>query len=151
MIHFRLATNADCPAAQTLVASVLAEYGLKFEPTGADARLSNLETHYLNAGGWFMVAEDAGKVVATAGLLKKSNEVFELEKMYLLKPYRGQGIGREFFKRALDFARSSGGKRIELDTSSKLKEAVAMYEKYGFKRKIDVGVERCDRSYYLEI
>lgn len=150
-VHLRAATNADCLAVQHLIRDVLTEYGLPFDLDGADRVLRDLEATYLRAGGLFSVAVQEEKIIASVGLRKKAEGVYELEKMYIRAAHRGKGLGRRLYDEAIGFARRHGAHRIELDTSSKLTEAVAMYERLGFKRKPDVEVARCDLSYYLDL
>lgn len=150
-VVIRRATNCDAAQVQHLIAEVLAEYGLKFDLHGADHVLQDLEATYTNAGGLFSVAELEGKIIASVGLRRKRDGVFELEKMYVRAAARGQGLGRRLFEEAMTFAKAHHAARIELDTSSKLREAVAMYEKYRFKPKPDIEVARCDKSYYLDL
>lgn len=149
----REATDADAPVVRELVFRVLAEYGLKADPDGADADLLNLEAHYAIAGGWFgVLAAPGGRIVASVGLRRMEPGVFELRKMYLEREFRGRGLGRSLLERALTEARLRGGRRIVLETATVLREAVAMYERYGFRRLEDCpNVCRCDRVMALEL
>ena len=49
---------ADRQAAADLIGQVLTEYGLGWEPEGADSDVVQVETHY--QGGEFWVVEQAG-------------------------------------------------------------------------------------------
>jgi ribosomal protein S18 acetylase RimI-like enzyme len=54
--------------------------------------------------------------------------------MYLRPEQRGRGLGRRLLDTALTHARSSGAKRIRLDTTERMVAARALYEQYGFER-----------------
>jgi putative acetyltransferase len=113
----------------------------------------DLDSHYFSRGGTFDVAVDpAGRIVACCGLRPMANGALELRKMYARREARGQGLGRRLLERALAYARGSGCPRVELETASVLKEAIALYEKSGFvPRPGKLDTCRCDRAYVLEI
>ena len=146
-MHYRPATNADGPAVESLVFSVLAEYGLATEPMGMDADMRDLDGFYLATGGWFGVwTDDTGTIQGTAGLRKLDVEACELRKMYLHASMRGKGHGRAILEHAIVEAKRLGFKRITLETASVLNEATRLYEKYGFRRVPcgAHGAARCD-------
>ena len=149
----RSATNQDRQAIEALVFGVLAEYGLKPDPGGTDSDLQDIERSYLASGGLFDVLTDgAGEVVGSVGLFPLSDSVCELRKMYLAAAVRGQGLGRRLLDHALRRARELGFARVVLETASVLREAVALYERYGFRR-YEPGhlAARCDAAYYLDL
>jgi putative acetyltransferase len=72
--------------------------------------------------------------------------------MYLLKSERGKGYGKLLLNHALLKARELGYKKVILETASVLKEAISLYQHYGFKRYYPEHLSgRCDQAYYLEI
>jgi len=129
----RPATNADVRDICRIVSTVLDEYGLHTDCGGTDADLRDIESSYFLRGGHFAVMERADKVIGTVGLVPISSDAVELRKMYLLRDFRGDGLGRRLLEYALDTARSSGYGRVTLETSEKLVEAVGLYRKYGFE------------------
>jgi putative acetyltransferase len=143
----RMATNADGPAVEQLVFSVLGEYGLAPEPEGVDRDLRDLEGFYLAHGGWFGVwVDEAGAIYGSAGLGRVDERTCELRKMYLHPTKRGQGQGRAMLERALAEAKRLGYQRVILETATVLKEAVQLYERYGFRKTEPEGhcAKRCD-------
>jgi putative acetyltransferase len=152
-MRLRPATHADSEAVRELVFTVLSEHGLKSDPDGTDSDLNDIEASYLKPGGCFEVIEsEEGRIVGTVGVFPKSNGVCELRKMYLLQEFRGQGWGKRLLGRALDFARRQGYHRMELETASCLVEAMALYQRYGF-REIETGhlAARCDKAFALDL
>lgn len=150
-LRLRPATNADGPAVRDLVFGVLREYGLKPDPCSTDLDLFDLEGHYAMKGGRFDVLVNAeGHVLGSVGLMPTGDGSCELRKMYLHRSARGRGWGRRLLEHAIVEARRIGFRRITLETASVLKEAVALYEAYGFK-PYSPGhtVERCDAAYEL--
>lgn len=152
-MEIRSATNADGPAVRDLLFGVLAEYGLLAEHAGVDADLTDIEANYLSRGGLFDLVFDPGdRLIGMVGLYPREVGVAELRKMYLLKSARGKGLGKMLLERVLTRARELGFRRIELETSSKLVEAIALYKKYGFTPFVPEHIAcRCDQAYVLDL
>jgi GNAT superfamily N-acetyltransferase len=149
----RAATNADSNAIKDLVFEVLREYRLQPDPDGTDADLKDIERSYLRSGGWFDVMVDAaGNIVGSVGLYRIDSATCELRKMYLLRHVRGQGLGRRLLEHALSRAKEIGFRRVVLETASVLKEAIALYQRYGFRTYQAPHLSnRCDAAYFLEL
>lgn len=138
---------SDRTAAANVIGQVLGEYGLRWEPEGADRDVLQVEDCY--ADGEFWVVELGGKVVGTAAYypIDRSENAVEIRKMYLLPEARGQGLGR-FLLQALEAAIvQKGFAEIWIETASVLKEAVVLYEKSGYQAATGVETARCDRVY----
>ena len=152
-IAIRPAENADGPAVSVMVASILAEYGLKLDPAGIDADLNDLEANYHRPGGWFVVVEDEfNRLVGSAGLHPLDRETVELRKMYLRPEMRGFGLGKRLLDDAIQFARGAGYKKIVLETNHKLVQAIELYKARGFKEVTPEGcVSRCDQRWELAL
>jgi putative acetyltransferase len=147
---YRPANNSDVPSVQKVVYQVLREYGLTPEPGETDKCLQDIEKFYFSRGGYFEVCEVNGVIVGSWGIQTLENGSCELRKMYLLSSQRGKGIGREMMVRSLAKAKELGFKRVELDTASVLKEAIAMYQKFGFKPFNGKHIAaRCDQAFEL--
>jgi len=149
----RPASNKDAEAIRTLVFSVLHEYGLTPDPDGVDADLLDIESAYFKRGGSFQILTDsAGIILGTVGLYPVDTNVCELRKMYLRPNVRGRGLGKRLLEHALVEARRLGFSRIELETSSVLKEAIGLYRRYGFQPDpAGRTCNRCNESYFLEL
>jgi putative acetyltransferase len=152
-IFIRTATNEDCERVQNLVFGILGEYDLTVETGGTDADIADIEANYLKRGGVFEVIEDArGNLLGTVGLYPLDAETIELRKMYFDRNLRGRGVGKRMLERMIEQARARGFKRIYLETASILKEAVGLYEKYGFQPTTEgIHSARCDAAYFLEL
>jgi putative acetyltransferase len=149
----RRAREADVPAVVALVTRTLAEFGITFgvgAPT--DAQLQALPASYESAGGAFFVVEEGGAIVGTAGIFPKGEATFELRKMYLDGAVRGRGVGQRLFEVCLAFARERGARHIVLDTTERMKGAIAFYEQRGFVRDdAQITATRCSRGYRLDL
>lgn len=152
-ISIRPATNADCANVQALVFGILEEYGLKPDPAGTDEDITDIEAHYLARGGLFELIETAdGTLLGTVGLYPMDDKTtVELRKMYLSPKLRGKGVGKQTLQRMVERSKELGFKKIYLETASILKEAVGLYEKFGFTPTCEKHTPRCDRAYFMDI
>lgn len=151
--RIRPATNADSAAVKALIFGVLVEHGLKPDPAGTDADLDDLEGNYAARGGSFSVlATKDGGIVGSVGIYAVNSEVCELRKMYLSRAYRGKGLGKALLDHGLSEARRLGFRRVVLETASVLKDAIRLYERYGFRCYQPAHLApRCDQAYALDL
>jgi len=151
--RLRTATNADGERIRDLVYAVLEEYGLKPDPGSTDADLADIEQAYFASGGAFYVLESQhGFIIGAYGLYRIDERTCELRKMYLHRDYRGKGLGKRLLEDALTRARQRGFARVVLETASVLKEAIALYQTYGFTPHEPEHLSpRCDQAYCLEL
>lgn len=141
--------KSDRAAAAEVIGSVLLEYGLGWEPLGADGDVLEVENFYLSTGGEFWVIEKQGILVGTGGYypVSRGENAVEIRKMYLLPVVRGLGLGR-FLLQQLEIAiATSGFLQIWIETASVLVEAVKLYESSGYQPATGVETTRCDRVY----
>jgi putative acetyltransferase len=112
-----------------------------------------LPESYTDHGGCFLVAADeAGRVVGTAGVFPVAPGVYELRKMYLSPETRGRGLGARLFDACLAFCRERGARQLVLDTVEEMTGAIAFYERRGFVRDdTQRRGARCTRGYRLDL
>ena len=141
----------DRDAAAAVIGQVLTDYGLGWEPTGADSDVVQVESHYQD--GEFWVVEQSGTVVGTAAYypIERGEQAVEIRKMYLLPAARGQGLGRFLLGQLEGAIAARGFKEIWLETATVLKEAVRMYESSGYLPATGVETSRCDKVYMKRI
>jgi putative acetyltransferase len=139
----------DRSAAAEVIRSSLAEYGMGWEPDGADRDVLEVETYYLDRGGEFWVVEDAGKIVGTSAYYpcNRGNTAVEIRKMYLSPIARRQGLGRYLLGELERVITARGYQEIWIETASILKTAVRLYELSGYHPTTGVETSRCDRVY----
>ena len=143
--------SGDRVSAAAVIETVLAEYGLGWEPEEADADVLNVEECYED--GEFWVVELNSVVVGTAAYypIDRAENAVEIRKMYLLSIARGKGLGR-FLLNALEAVIfQKGFAEIWIETASVLKEAVILYERSGYEAAMGVETERCDRVYVKKL
>lgn len=109
--------------------------------------LSEVETYILNKGGYIFMAQLNGKIAGCFALIPLSNGDFELSKMAVAPLFQGKKIGQSLLDFAIVFAKTKGWNKLVLYSSTKLKNAIYIYKKKGFKEiPIEKGVhyKRCD-------
>lgn len=149
----RPARADDSGAIRAVIDAVLREYALPSDPSGVDRDLDGLPGNYLAQGGMVDVAIGAqGRLVGCCAVHPLDRATCELRKMYLLPEARGRGLGLRLLRRALAFARGAGFERMELETASVLRAAIALYERNGFRPIARRSLaSRCDRAFALEL
>ncbi|TAF55584.1 MAG: GNAT family N-acetyltransferase [Sphingobacteriia bacterium] len=83
----------------------------------------------------YWVAEKDGMVVGGAGIYPTDGlpaTTCELVKMYLSPAVRGLGLGHNMIDHCLQEAKAIGFTQVYLETMPELKQAVKVYEKFGF-------------------
>ena len=141
--------QCDRIASAEVIHSVLTQYKLGWEPTGADRDVLEVEECYLATGGEFWVVEKQGQIVGTSAYypVERGNKAVEIRKMYLLSSARGQGLGKFLLQKLEDAIAAKGFKEIWIETASVLVEAVKLYESSGYIAAEGVETARCDRVY----
>jgi len=127
--------NPSSPVARDVVGRYFAEIGRRFgfdpaDEPDKDAKLLVPPT------GVFVVAVSDGEPVACGGLQTIARGVGELKRMWVHDDWRGAGLGTRLLRHLEDQSRSLGHTVVRLDTNKALTEAIAMYERAGY-RQID--------------
>lgn len=144
---------ADRSGTTSIISSILAEYGLNWEPDGADEDVMDIESYYFDRGGDFWVVEDNGQLVGTSAYYpcNRGAGAVEIRKMYLLPSVRGRGLGRYLLGQLERVIAKKGYTQIWIETASSLKEAVRLYELNGYQPATGVETPRCDRVYVKQL
>jgi putative acetyltransferase len=143
----------DRTRAAAVISYVLSEYGLGWEPNGADRDVLQVEEFYLAVGGEFWVIEHQSQIVGTGAYypVHRGQKAVEIRKMYLLSSVRGLGLGKYLLQQLEAAIASRGFQQIWIETASVLVEAVKLYESNGYQPATGVETTRCDRVYFKSI
>lgn len=95
--------------------------------------LDNPVEGIINRGGDVLIARDGDSIVGCVALVPTGAGVFELSKMSVTPEMRGRGYGRKIIHAAINHARGLGATSLFLGSSTKLPNAVHLYESVGFK------------------
>ncbi|WGV24729.1 GNAT family N-acetyltransferase [Halotia branconii] len=143
----------DRTRAAAVISYVLSEYGLGWEPNGADRDVLQVEDFYLAVGGEFWVIEHQSQIVGTGAYypVNRGQKAVEIRKMYLLSSVRGLGLGKYLLQQLEAAIASRGFQQIWIETASVLVEAVKLYESNGYQPATGTETARCDRVYVKSI
>jgi putative acetyltransferase len=148
----RRATKQDEAGIWALISTVLSSFGIAADLRTTDRDLTDIEGHYQDRGGVFLVLLDGPIVIGTVAVRRESAQVCELCRMYLAADYRGLGLGRRLFESAMAEASSRGFREIHLKTASVLTTAISLYERAGFREVPGAAVcGNCDRVMRMEL
>jgi len=95
--------------------------------------LGDPQRNILSKGGHIFVVVEGERCVGCVALIKMADGVFEVSKMAVSPELRGRGVGRRLLEYTVEQARRLGAKSLFLGSSTKLKNAVHLYESIGFK------------------
>jgi putative acetyltransferase len=83
-------------------------------------------------GATFLAVLDGDRVVGCGAVGRMDDEICELRRVFLLREYRGAGIGVKITRMLMDFAREAGYKKMRLGSNKKLHDAHRLYYHLGF-------------------
>lgn len=118
-----------------------------FELEASDSKVLDRPAVIVEQGGYILTLAVEGRVQGCCALLRNGPRSFELAKMAVAEDARGQGLSHRLMDAAINLAKRQGAAHLDLLTSSKLTVAIALYEKYGFKRQSQAchaDYARCD-------
>lgn len=143
-----------------MVQAVFEEYGFTWDDSEYFDDLYDLESHYLNIGHRFWVAELEGKVVGTVGLeffdalpgrigdlfldetqTRTASSDCSLGRLYVHPAGRRRGVGRLLMEQVLVEARLQSRKCLEIWSDKRFANAHRLYGKFG---AMPVGDRICD-------
>jgi putative acetyltransferase len=127
-------TPSQISSAEELIREYAASLGIDLSFENFELEMAEFPRAYARPGGRILMAVEEGGAVGVVGLRKLSGEICEMKRMYVRPRFRQRGIGRMLATRAIEEAQDIGYRRMRLDTLSRLKEAVSLYDSLGFKR-----------------
>lgn len=87
----------------------------------------------LRKGGRILMVQFGDELVGCVALIPLGNGVYELSKMAVSPRLRGHGVGRRLLEHTIAEARAMGATSLFLGSSTKLTNAVHLYESVGFR------------------
>ena len=123
------------PEAREAIAAYFAEIDARFD-FGFDAAdlMAEDAATLRGAGGLFLLARSEGRAVACGGLRDLGDRTAEVKRMWVSDDWRGAGLGGRLLRELEGHARALGHRTLRLDTNGVLVEAIAMYDRAGYRR-----------------
>ncbi len=136
--------HPGAPTAQQAVRSYFDELDARF-PGGFDPGDHHDVDHMAPGAGAFVVATSDGEPVACGGVQAIGPGVGEIKRMWVHPGWRGAGLGSRLLRHLEEVAVELGHPTVRLDTNGTLVEAIAMYERAGYR-----AIERYNDNPYAQ-
>lgn len=95
--------------------------------------LGDPDGQIMRPGGAIVMAVLNDRAIGCCALLARGDGCFELGKMAIAEECRGRGVGKALLAFVIGQARRMGAARLYLETSTKLPNAIHLYESQGFR------------------
>ncbi len=99
--------------------------------------LSNPKKEIIDKGGELFFATENGMVLGCVALIRHSEDEFEISKLAVAPSSQGKGISNLLFNKIFDYAADAGATKLIIESNTKLKAAMGLYNKYGFNEVKD--------------
>jgi GNAT superfamily N-acetyltransferase len=127
-------TGNQISSAKELIIEYATSLGIDLGFESFEQEMAGFPGAYARPDGRLLLAVEAGDAVGVVALRRLSGKTCEMKRMYVQSEFRGRGIGRTLAKRVIEEAEDIGYSRMRLETLSRLKEAVSLYDSLGFKK-----------------
>ena len=113
--------------------------------------LDNPKKEVLDKGGFIYLAKIGDQIVGTVTILPVEERVFEILKLGVSKNHQGLGIGRKLMEFCIEKAELLNAEKIILETNTKLKSAIKLYSKLGFKEIVHLNTKYEMSDFKMEL
>jgi len=118
---------------------------------GFEEEMQSFEKNYTLPSGMFFVAEGDGEFAGCGGLLRHSDEVAEVKRLYVRPAYRGLALGEKLMEAVIDKAKSLGYAKLVLDSVPQTAFAQRLYERLGFTETVAYYANPVPGTRFLEL
>jgi len=143
------------PEAIAAVRELFAEYWTSFGFTpcfqGFGEELAGLPGKYAPPGGVLALLRTGGEWAGCVALRRCDDRRGEFKRLYVRPAYRGQGLGRILLDWVIAKAREFGYTELVADTMPEMQDALAMYERAGFRRTLPYSADPTPGAIYLSL
>lgn len=122
----------DSPVARTLIGRLNAELAAAYPEEGANHFRLDPDEVAPGQGAFFVVYREA-EPVGCGAVRRLDGPEAEVKRMFVSESQRGRGLGRALLDTLEEEARALGATRLLLETGTRQREAVALYERAGFR------------------
>ncbi len=121
----------DTEDAQTLIAELESHLASLYP---SESRHGYSVEKLLGEGVAFFVVREDGVAAGCGGIQLFGTDYGELKRMYIRPEFRGIGLGKLMLNQLADYASHRRVSLLRLETGIYQKEAIGLYEGYGFRR-----------------
>lgn len=143
------------PAVRDLFVEYAAQLGVDLSFQDFDRELATLPGDYAAPRGTLVLALVEGEVAGCCALRPLDAVDYpnaaEMKRLYVRKPFRRFGLGRQLAEAVLDHARTEGYHSVLLDTLDGMEAARALYADLGFEEIEPYYHSPLPGSHYLKV
>ncbi len=99
--------------------------------------LTHPDKEILNKGGHLFFAIEDGNVLGCVALLKHGETEYEISKLAVDPAAQGKGVANQLFEAIFSYAKDNNINKLILESNTRLKAAMGLYNKYGFNEVKD--------------
>lgn len=132
-------TPDDDRAVCDLICNTLAEHGCIGEGYASQDEETQAMHRYYDGetSQYWVIVKNAGEVLGGGGFARlkgtlPDDGIAELQKLYFHPSLRGQGFGKRLIQHIEKAAAQSGFRRLYLETTSHMENAIGLYQHLGF-------------------
>ncbi len=134
-ISIRKAESGDIKDIKNILFNALKEYEIAVPGCYSVSDINSIEG--CSGGVQVFVLQQNHAVIGFTVLRPVDKDCVELKRLYLTAPARGKKLGAYLLKFAVDLAKQNHYKIMTLETTSKFRDAVSLYKKFGFKESVN--------------
>ncbi|MGA9039219.1 MAG: GNAT family N-acetyltransferase [Terriglobales bacterium] len=117
-----------------------------------DQELAGLPGDYAPPDGRLLLAHYEDQLAGCVALHRLEPNICEMKRLYLRPQFRGKGVGLALVAAVIAEARRIGYARMRLDTVEPImKNAVAMYRRFGFREIVPYRLNPIAGALYMEL
>jgi len=116
-----------------------------------DDELTELPGEYAPPKGQILLAREDDWPIGCVALREFQENVCEMKRLYVRDEFKGKGIGKTLIVRLIDEARHLGYRKMVLDTLPYMKQAIHLYQAFGFKEIDAYGDHPVEGAIYMEM
>jgi len=147
--------RAQLDAAREIILEYAKGLGVDLCFQQLDDELANLPGEYAPPRGALLLAYVDQELAGCCALRPLDTadypDAAEMKRLYVRKPFRGFGLGRQLAEATLDAARQRGYACVLLDTLDDMEAARALYEELGFEEIPPYYHNPIAGSHYLKV
>lgn len=101
---------------------------------GFEQEITELPGKYASPKGCLLLGMDGNKLVGCVAVRPLQEDICEMKRLFVRPEFRGHGYGKILVEEIIKKAHNIGYHYMRLDTLSSLKQAINLYESFGFKK-----------------